>query len=281
MRVINEHADRTGKKVMYAFNITDEIDAMLRHHDDGARRRRHVRDGQPQQRRPRRRRAICAGSAQLPIHGHRNGWGMLTRASGARHRVRRLPEALAARGRRPAARQRPAEQVLRAGRSVVALDRACLTPLLGRRPAHAGGVVGQWGGQAPETYAARGHGRPDVPGRRRDHRPPGRRRGRRRRASARRGRPPLAGVPLDEYAATTPSSRQRDGDVRRDGAHDADACCSPSTATTSPARPTRWSRSRVAGVPTVLFLEPPAPEQLARPSPACGAVGVAGHGARR
>src|SRR6185369_8789168 len=27
MRVINAHADRTGKKVMYAFNVSDELDA--------------------------------------------------------------------------------------------------------------------------------------------------------------------------------------------------------------------------------------------------------------
>ena len=33
MQVINEVAERTGKKVMYAFNITDELDAMLRHHE--------------------------------------------------------------------------------------------------------------------------------------------------------------------------------------------------------------------------------------------------------
>ncbi len=33
MRVINAHADRTGKKVMYAFNLTGEIDEMLRRHD--------------------------------------------------------------------------------------------------------------------------------------------------------------------------------------------------------------------------------------------------------
>ena len=33
MRVINAHADRTGKKVMYAFNISDELDAMQRHYD--------------------------------------------------------------------------------------------------------------------------------------------------------------------------------------------------------------------------------------------------------
>jgi ribulose-bisphosphate carboxylase large chain len=42
MRVINDHADRTGKKVMYAFNISDELDAMRRHYDKvvGARRDR-------------------------------------------------------------------------------------------------------------------------------------------------------------------------------------------------------------------------------------------------
>jgi len=33
MRVINEHAARTGKTVMVAFNLTGEIDEMLQRHD--------------------------------------------------------------------------------------------------------------------------------------------------------------------------------------------------------------------------------------------------------
>ncbi|MSU57023.1 MAG: hypothetical protein EXS35_02375 [Pedosphaera sp.] len=33
MRVVNAHADRTGKKVMYAFNVSDELDAMQRHYE--------------------------------------------------------------------------------------------------------------------------------------------------------------------------------------------------------------------------------------------------------
>jgi ribulose-bisphosphate carboxylase large chain len=33
MGVINAHADRTGKKVMYAFNVSDELDAMQRHYE--------------------------------------------------------------------------------------------------------------------------------------------------------------------------------------------------------------------------------------------------------
>ena len=74
MQVIRQHAERTGRKVMYAFNLTGELDEMRRRHDlvlaEGGSAvmlslnsvgmtgfnafRRH---------------------AQLPIHAHRNGWG--------------------------------------------------------------------------------------------------------------------------------------------------------------------------------------------------------------
>src|SRR5690606_5236021 len=33
MAVIDAHADRTGKKVMFAFNVTGDLDEMKRHHD--------------------------------------------------------------------------------------------------------------------------------------------------------------------------------------------------------------------------------------------------------
>jgi ribulose-bisphosphate carboxylase large chain len=79
MAVINAHADRTGKRVMYAFNITDEVDEMKRNADLVLARggtclmvslhsiglaglgaiRRH---------------------AQLPLHCHRNGWGLFQRS---------------------------------------------------------------------------------------------------------------------------------------------------------------------------------------------------------
>ena len=78
MRVINSHADHTGKRVMYAFNISDELDAMQRHYE------KIVRSG-----------GTCAmisinsvglsatkkicDHGALAIHGHRNGWGMLNR----------------------------------------------------------------------------------------------------------------------------------------------------------------------------------------------------------
>jgi ribulose-bisphosphate carboxylase large chain len=78
MRVIEAQADRTGKKTMYAFNLTGDLDQMRRRHD-----------------------ALLAHGAtclmaslnsvglvgmvelgrfsQLPIHAHRNGWGYLSR----------------------------------------------------------------------------------------------------------------------------------------------------------------------------------------------------------
>jgi ribulose-bisphosphate carboxylase large chain len=79
MAVLNDHADKTGKKVMYAFNITGEIDEMKRNADHVAAHggtclmvslhsvgvagmsaiRRH---------------------AELPLHGHRNGWGIYSRS---------------------------------------------------------------------------------------------------------------------------------------------------------------------------------------------------------
>ncbi len=79
MRVLREHAQRTGQRVLYAVNITGEIDQMLRRHE------RVIAEG-----------GNCvmvslhsvglAGltalrtHCQVPIHGHRNGWGLLGRS---------------------------------------------------------------------------------------------------------------------------------------------------------------------------------------------------------
>ena len=79
MRVINAHADRTGKRVMYAFNVSDDVDTMLRNYDtvvavggtavmvslnsvglSGVKK-------------------LCDHGGPLVVHGHRNGWGMLNR----------------------------------------------------------------------------------------------------------------------------------------------------------------------------------------------------------
>ena len=79
MRVINDHAGRTGKKVMYAANITGEIDEMLRRHDQvvahgGTCVMVSIHSiGLPGLAALRRHCAVA-------IHGHRNGWGLYGRS---------------------------------------------------------------------------------------------------------------------------------------------------------------------------------------------------------
>jgi ribulose-bisphosphate carboxylase large chain len=151
MRAINEVADQTGKKVMYAFNISDEPDAMCRHHDTvlehggtcvmvsvnsvGLSGVCHLR----------RR-------SHLPIHAHRNGWGMLTRCPAlgiefpAYQKIWRVAgvDHLHVNGLQ--------NKFWEPDDSVVRSIQACLKPLLGGY--HIMPVIssGQWGGQAPETY---------------------------------------------------------------------------------------------------------------------------------
>jgi ribulose-bisphosphate carboxylase large chain len=74
MDVINRHADRSGKKVMYAFNLTGELDEMKRRHDlvlslGGTLTMLSLNSV-----------GLTGFNAfrkysQLPIHAHRNGWG--------------------------------------------------------------------------------------------------------------------------------------------------------------------------------------------------------------
>ncbi len=78
MRVIRDHAARSGRTVMYAFNLTGEVDEMRRRHDlvlaEGgtvvmASMHSVGLTGMLALRR----------HSQLPIHAHRNGWGALGR----------------------------------------------------------------------------------------------------------------------------------------------------------------------------------------------------------
>ncbi|NOS72735.1 MAG: ribulose 1,5-bisphosphate carboxylase, partial [Verrucomicrobia bacterium] len=151
MRVINAHADRTGKKVMYAFNVSDELDAMQRHYD------KVVRSG-----------GTCAmislnsvglsGTKKicdigaLAIHGHRNGWGMLNRHPllgiefPAYQKLWRLAgvDQLHVNG--------IANKFWESDDSVVRSMEACAKPLLGGMSVLPVVSSGQWGGQACETY---------------------------------------------------------------------------------------------------------------------------------
>jgi ribulose-bisphosphate carboxylase large chain len=158
MRVIREAAERTGKKVMYAFNISDEVDAMLRHYGC-------VRDaggtavmmslnsvGLSGVKR------VCDEGA-LAVHGHRNGWGALNRHPLLGIDFRAYQKMWRLAGVDHLHVNGIANKFWEGDDSVVASIKACLTPLFGGgRDDRALPVVssGQTGLQAPETYRRTG-----------------------------------------------------------------------------------------------------------------------------
>lgn len=151
MRVINEHAEKTGKKVMYAFNISDEVDQMQRNYQTI------VKHG-----------GTCAMISlnsvgisatkkiseigDLAIHGHRNGWGMMNRHPllgiefPAYQKLWRLAgvDQIHVNGIQ--------NKFWESDDSVVRSIEACLKPLLNGTTVLPVVSSGQWGGQAPETY---------------------------------------------------------------------------------------------------------------------------------
>jgi ribulose-bisphosphate carboxylase large chain len=155
MRVINAHADKTGQKPMYAFNLTGDLDEMRHRHDVL------MKHG-----------ATClmaginsvglvgmielAKFSQLPIHAHRNGWGYLSRhpllgwSFEAWHKIWRLAGAdhMHVNGLE--------NKFSEPDESVIASARACLTPLFADKPCTVMPVFssGQGVRQAPGTFAA-------------------------------------------------------------------------------------------------------------------------------
>ena len=151
MAVLRRHEDRTGRRVLYAFNISDELEPMRRHYE------KVVQAG-----------GTCAmislnsvglaaakriaDEGALAIHGHRNGWGMLNRHPrlgmefAAYQKLWRLAgvDQLHVNGL--------ANKFWEPDDSVVRSIRACLEPWRGLAPILPVVSSGQWGGQAPGTY---------------------------------------------------------------------------------------------------------------------------------
>jgi ribulose-bisphosphate carboxylase large chain len=155
MRVINDHAQRTGRKVMYAFNISDDLDAMRGH----------------------AARVEAAGgtcvmaslnwcgfsaiqalrrSTPLALHGHRNGMAMMSRhpalgiAFPAYQALWRLAgvDQLHVNGL--------AGKFYESDESVIESARACLAPMAGDDAVMPVFSSGQWAGTVPPTFAALG-----------------------------------------------------------------------------------------------------------------------------
>jgi ribulose-bisphosphate carboxylase large chain len=153
MRAIRDAAERTGKKVMYAFNLTGDIDEMRRRHDLVA-----AHGG------------TCvmvslnsvglAGilalrrTASLPIHAHRNGWGYLSRhpllgwSYPAWSKIWRLAGAdhMHVNGL--------ANKFSESDESVIESARSCFLPMFAEKPCTVMPVFssGQTARQAPGTY---------------------------------------------------------------------------------------------------------------------------------
>ncbi|MBO9617492.1 MAG: ribulose-bisphosphate carboxylase large subunit family protein [Niabella sp.] len=151
MSAVNEHADKTGKKIMYAFNLSGELDEMLRRYETI------VKHG-----------GTCAmisinsvglsgvkkicDQRQLAIHAHRNGWGMLTRHPllgidfRAYQKIWRLAgvDQLHVNGIQ--------NKFWETDDSVVASIDACLTKMFNQENVLPVVSSGQWGGQVFETW---------------------------------------------------------------------------------------------------------------------------------
>jgi ribulose-bisphosphate carboxylase large chain len=157
MRVVRDAAERTGRKAMIAFNLTGDLDEMRRRHDLV------VAEGGT---------AIMASlhsvgfvgmielarHSALPIHGHRNGWGYLSRhpALGFDYAPWQMLWRLA--GADHLHVNGLSNKFSETDESVIASARAVLAPLFPDRPMVAMPVFssGQTARQAAPTYAAVG-----------------------------------------------------------------------------------------------------------------------------
>jgi len=151
MKVINAHADKTGKKVMYGFNISGEVDEMLQRYEKIAKSGGTCAMISINSVGLSATKKIC-DQRQLAIHGHRNGWGMMTRHPllgidfKAYQKLWRLVgiDQLHVNGIQ--------NKFWESDDSVVASIEACLTKMYDHKTVMPVVSSGQWGGQAFETW---------------------------------------------------------------------------------------------------------------------------------
>lgn len=153
MEEIERAADKTGKKVMYAFNITGDIDELRENHDTVA-----AAGGN----------CVMVGInsvgyagvaylrkyAQVPIHGHRNQWGAMTRCPllGMDFEVYQKLCRLA--GVDHLHTNGLNSKFYESNESVIRSVKSCLTPMFGNDTVMPVLSSGQWAGTAMESYKA-------------------------------------------------------------------------------------------------------------------------------
>ncbi len=151
MEVIHRYADRTGKQPMFAFNLSGDIDDMLRRHD-------YVLE----------KGGTCVMASlnwvgisgmvqlsrhsQLPIHGHRNGWGLYARSEHIGMAFKAFHKIFSMAGADHIHTNGIRNKFCESDDSVLTSIRACLRPEGGGYPVMPVVSSGQWAEQAHDTY---------------------------------------------------------------------------------------------------------------------------------
>ncbi len=159
LAVLRKLADSTGRRVMYAANLTGEIDQMLRRHDHllaegGTCLMVSMNSiGLPAM-------TALRAHSQLVVHGHRNGWGMLGRSPALGMSFLVFQKLWRLAGIDHTHVNGLSNKFCEPDESVIASARACLTPMF---PAPNPGCEimpvfssGQSARQAPATFRALG-----------------------------------------------------------------------------------------------------------------------------
>ena len=151
MRALNDETDRQGRRVMYAFNISDDLPAMLRHHDTV------VKHGGTCVMVSLNSVGLTAATelsrrAQVPVHGHRNGWGVLTRHPALGMDFRAYQKLWRLTGIDHLHTNGLGNKFWEPDASVVASIRDCLAPMSSNDEVLPVLSSGQWAAQLPETF---------------------------------------------------------------------------------------------------------------------------------
>jgi len=207
MAALDDHESASGGEVMYACNITGDVDEMLSRHDAvveaggncvmvslnsvGLSAVKRLRE-----------------HAEVPIHGHRNGWGALSRCPQLGFDFRAYQKLFRIAGIDHIHVNGIRNKFCESDESVVDSARAVQTPIAATDDAAMPVFSsGQWAGQAPDTYAALGNvdcmylagggiiGHPDGPAAGVEHIKQG-------------WEAAMEGIPLDEYAENHRELRQ-------------------------------------------------------------------------
>jgi ribulose-bisphosphate carboxylase large chain len=151
MKVLHAYADRTGKMPMYAFNLSGDIDQMLARHDYLL-----AKGGT----------CIMASlnwvgisaiarltaHSQLPLHGHRNGWGMFTRSEALGMEFKVFQKIFSLAGADHLHTNGIRNKFCETDESVITSVKACLQPEGGGYSVMPVLSSGQWAEQALDTY---------------------------------------------------------------------------------------------------------------------------------